>query len=247
MPVNENGLFEEAGVGTHDKVIALLQEEKRGKLLDTPAGEGAASKRLEEMGFEVFAADFNEEKFKLKDIPFQKVDLDENLPYKDRFFDYVVCIEGIEHIENPFHLIREFRRILNKGGKLIITTPNILNIYSRLRYLLLGYPDWHEEEAYYVTPANLYQLLRRHLNPVSSPKLQYILENNGFFLENIATNCTIFSGRRPLLRPFFTLLYLFTGSFILFATLLKRKKSSQILLSPKLLFGESLIVKARKE
>lgn len=39
-------------------------------------------------------------------------------------FDYVVALAVLEHTENPTHLIKMARKILKKGGKLIITTPH---------------------------------------------------------------------------------------------------------------------------
>ena len=49
----------------HEVVLDLLKNEKRGKLLDLGAGEGALSKGLLEIGFEVECCDFNPERFKI--------------------------------------------------------------------------------------------------------------------------------------------------------------------------------------
>jgi 2-polyprenyl-3-methyl-5-hydroxy-6-metoxy-1,4-benzoquinol methylase len=48
----------------------------------------------------------------------------ENLPFKDNQFDAVICLEVIEHIENPGKLLRDIFRVLKKEGKLLISTPN---------------------------------------------------------------------------------------------------------------------------
>ncbi|MCK4261030.1 MAG: class I SAM-dependent methyltransferase [Halanaerobiales bacterium] len=238
MPISKNGLFEDAGVGTHDKVIELLKGEKRGRLLDAPSGEGAASKRLKETGFEVFAADLNEEKFKLKDIPFQKVDLNKNLPYEDKFFNYIICIEGIEHLENPFHLVREFGRVLKKGGKLIITTPNILSIFSRLRYLLIGYYNFFG--GYYSQRSSL----DRHINPIGFPEMHYALRKGRFDLEKITANRNVIFTRKLLFK-----LLLWILVFVAKMTTTIKVKDNfmrRALLSPELLMGEILILKCRK-
>lgn len=39
------------------------------------------------------------------------------------YFDFVVCTEVLEHTTNPFNAVREIRRILKKGGKVIVSTP----------------------------------------------------------------------------------------------------------------------------
>jgi SAM-dependent methyltransferase len=53
-------------------------------------------------------------------------------------FDVVTCIEVIEHLENPRHLLRGARRLLASGGILLITTPNVELTAGRLRFLWTG-------------------------------------------------------------------------------------------------------------
>jgi len=42
---------------------------------------------------------------------FMKLDLNKSLPFDDEFFDEVVCNHTIEHVENPFQLLREMVRV----------------------------------------------------------------------------------------------------------------------------------------
>ena len=48
----------------------------------------------------------------------------ESLPYRDDFFDYVVCSEVLEHLYNPEEAIKEAYRVLNDGGMYIVTVPH---------------------------------------------------------------------------------------------------------------------------
>jgi ubiquinone/menaquinone biosynthesis C-methylase UbiE len=50
----------------------------------------------------------------------------ENLPFKEKIFDRILCSEVIEHLTHPLRAIYEIRRILR--GKGVITTPNRQNI-----------------------------------------------------------------------------------------------------------------------
>ena len=61
----------------------------------------------------------------------------EKLPYKDNFFDFIICSEVIEHVEKPDSVANEFERVLKKDGFVLITTPNILNpmeIFHNLKH-----------------------------------------------------------------------------------------------------------------
>ena len=46
-----------------------------------------------------------------------------NIPEPDSSFDAVLCVEVFEHIPAPILAIREFARLLRRGGHLIITAP----------------------------------------------------------------------------------------------------------------------------
>ncbi|HEV2522391.1 MAG TPA: class I SAM-dependent methyltransferase [Candidatus Acidoferrales bacterium] len=169
----------------HKTVARILDPFPRGKLLDVPAGEGALSARLSEAGFQVVACDLYPEIFRLPDIEVRRGDLSGVLPYPDAEFQYITCLEGLEHIENPHQAIREFARLLVPGGHLVISVPNILNIEERVKWLLNGYTShfkpisqehlrmrheqWGEKEEVVL-----------HINPIAYTELRYILEKYGF-------------------------------------------------------------------
>jgi SAM-dependent methyltransferase len=46
---------------------------------------------------------------------------------KNGSVDNVLCTEVLEHIEHPLKAIKEFYRVLNKDGHLLLTTPNLLD------------------------------------------------------------------------------------------------------------------------
>src|ERR1700694_5387778 len=100
----------------HDKVVSILQQLPRGKLLEVPAGEGALAASLDKIGFAVQGCDLYPEMFRLPNIEIRRGDLSGSLPYSDRTFEYVTCVEGLEHIENPQQAVREFARVLRLGG-----------------------------------------------------------------------------------------------------------------------------------
>lgn len=44
---------------------------------------------------------------------------------EDNSFDYVISFQVIEHIQKDLDFVKEIYRVLKKGGKFIVTTPNI--------------------------------------------------------------------------------------------------------------------------
>lgn len=57
------------------------------------------------------------------------------LPFQDGSFDGVVCNNIIEHVSDANLLLGECHRIIKLGGFLIISTPNRLRLYNRIRTL----------------------------------------------------------------------------------------------------------------
>lgn len=65
-------------------------------------------------------------------------DMEARLPFPDASFDIVLCVEGVEHVQNRHATLAEFRRVLKPGGRLLLTTPNLLSLRARFAYLLAG-------------------------------------------------------------------------------------------------------------
>ena len=169
----------------HDTVVSILQDLPRGKLLDVPAGEGALAASLDKIGFAVQCCDLYPEMFRLSNIEIRKGDLTGSLPYSDRTFEYVTCVEGLEHLENPQQAVREFARVLRRGGQLITSVPNILNIEERLKWLIYGYTSHFKP----ITRASVSDVREQfdgkvevalHVNPIGYSELRYTLEECGF-------------------------------------------------------------------
>ncbi|MBK7933886.1 MAG: class I SAM-dependent methyltransferase [Acidobacteria bacterium] len=176
--------FAMAHPAIYETVERILGPMPRGRLLDVPSGRGALAEGLIKMGFEVSCADLYPEIFQLENVEILKGDLDGKLPYKDDSFDYIVCIEGLEHIENPANAIREFSRVLKSGGTLIASVPNIMNIEERLRWLFSGYtshfkPLSSDVQAEYVEIVGSMEEIAFHINPIGYSEMRYLLEKSG--------------------------------------------------------------------
>ena len=169
----------------HDTVVNILDNQLRGALLDVPAGEGALAARLIDAGFDVRCCDLYPEIFRLDGVDIHQGNLDAELPFADHSFDYVTCLEGLEHIENPQQAMREFARVLKPGGHVIVSVPNILNIEERLKWLLYGYTSHFKPISRAASERLRAEYEDRveiaaHVNPIGYSELRHILEKNGF-------------------------------------------------------------------
>ena len=176
--------------GAHETVEEILRGEKLGRLLDVPAGHGALAVRLQGLGYEVFGCDLYPQIFDVKDIEIKAGDLDARLPYDDATFECVVCIEGLEHIENPANAIREFSRLLRPSGTLVVSVPNIMNIEERLKWLFTGYTSHFKplSPEFLETVGRDYggiEEVALHVNAISYSEVRYLLERSGFELKSV--------------------------------------------------------------
>jgi ubiquinone/menaquinone biosynthesis C-methylase UbiE len=160
--------------------IFLAHEPKIvGPVLDVGSGQGDLLVMLKQQrDITPFACDYTNTWLRQPDIPLALVNLNaEPLPYPDRHFNAVVCTEVIEHLEHYRATLREAFRVLRPGGIALVSTPNILNLRSRLSFLLSGF--W-----------NLFGPLRAgetrlessdaHINPVSVFYLAHAMADAGF-------------------------------------------------------------------
>jgi SAM-dependent methyltransferase len=126
----------------HTKVLAMIRglERAPGHAFDAPLGPGALAREMLTLGWRVSGVDID---LKQSDglpptVDRRKANLNEPLPFGDAGFDLVTSLEGIEHVENHFLMLRELGRLTKPGGHLIISTPNIGNLEDRLNFLLRG-------------------------------------------------------------------------------------------------------------
>ncbi len=230
---------------THRKVLEIFGAfPRRGKLLEIPAGEGALAWQLHKLGYEVTAGDIDPNFFKVHLLPCIKIDLNLKFPIESESFDFISCIEGVEHLQDQFEFVRECHRVLKPEGLLILSTPNILNMASRLKYLLTGF------YSLVPRPINEFSLVPvfDHINPVTYYQLRYMLHTQGFEIVQVATD---------LRRRSAAALYVLRPLVLLYSWRTMRKETDarqrqanrqirRILASPTIMLGRTLILVARK-
>ena len=46
-----------------------------------------------------------------------------NIPFEDQHFDFILCTEVLEHVEDFPQIVREMHRVLKNGGQGVLTVP----------------------------------------------------------------------------------------------------------------------------
>jgi len=93
------------------------------KVLDLGAGRGWYSQYLAEKGYSVTAID-QTPLFHDSRVTIIKRTLEDILPFEDETFDTVLAWDIIEHVKEEAQLLSEIKRVLKKGGRLILSAPH---------------------------------------------------------------------------------------------------------------------------
>ena len=177
-----------------DRALDLLCEARSGggQVIDLPCGTGYLSAQASARGWQVTSADLAPTLWRGDPtVAVQKIDLNAPLPFGDAMTDAVICCEGLEHIENPWLVLREFRRVLRPGGHLIISLPNTIDLRQRFRMLRRGY--W----------GHYFPRVPTHINHMGLFPLCHTLLRTGYVIEDIRSAKTYGGLPYRMLAPLF--------------------------------------------
>lgn len=130
----------------------LLGKPFQGKMLDLGCGDGSVVRALNDSGV----------------ISAEGVDIHQGLDFEtdalkfaDAAFDLVLMYSVIEHLHNPGNALSEVRRVLKKGGQLIVITPN----FDLTSFLIC-------DRTFYEDPT--------HVHPYNPVSLEHVMKIYGF-------------------------------------------------------------------
>jgi SAM-dependent methyltransferase len=97
-------------------------------------------------------------------------DLSRALPIDSATADWVLCLDVLEHLENPLGLMNEIWRVLRHHGRVVINVPNHFNLAGRIK-ILLGHDldvhrffpecrEWNNPHLRFFTHRGIKQLLQ---------------------------------------------------------------------------------------
>ena len=165
----------------YEKIEFIKQNIKSKKIvLDVGCNDGYIGDELIKEGNIVYGIDIVDKdlkRAKKRGLKVKNVDVEnQGFPYQSNFFDVVILADIIEHVFDTDALLKKSARVLRKGGKLIVTTPNIASLGRRLM-LLAGISPFVEYSL--ELPTNGLPSVG-HVRYYTVPTLRNQLEYNGF-------------------------------------------------------------------
>jgi|MTBAKSStandDraft_2_1061841.scaffolds.fasta_scaffold24552_3 methionine biosynthesis protein MetW len=155
-------------------VTSMIQVKPNGlKVLDMGCGEGTLGMLLKEKFKDIYTVgcDISDNTVELA-RPFYdrtlQIDLDtDDLPEKvgEETFDYIVCVEILEHLMHPDKALNKLKVLLAKDGFMIVSFPNIAWWKYRLKLLRGHFPEesrlyHHAEHLHDFTMHTFFKLLK---------------------------------------------------------------------------------------
>ena len=163
--------IERANTGLHSGVLAKVDSLHllpHARILDLGCGSGEMLRNLAARGYTcLFGLDISPP-LGSSAIRYLEGDMDACATgFENGSTDLILAVEVLEHVENMGVLLKEVARILKPGGWLLATTPNVMSLESRLRFLLLGKLKQFDEigdptHVYPIFPHPFGKVLHRH-------------------------------------------------------------------------------------
>jgi ubiquinone/menaquinone biosynthesis C-methylase UbiE len=129
------------------------------------------------MDYDVTCGEIDPEIFKVPGMSVVYTDLNRRIDADDATFDYVACVDGLEHMTDPYTAVSEFARVLKPGGLGVFSIPNYTNIERRIRFLFRGvFTKPISTKSYENSGRNLFNF---HNSPITITILEFMLRING--------------------------------------------------------------------
>ena len=139
-------------------LLKMLNDFKKGKqkFLDIGASPYHLTIGAGKLGYDVFGLNSmgDEEESRKRKEKFNFIvkncDLGKNyFPFENNFFDLILFSETLEHFNfHPLAVFCEIFRVLKPGGKVIITTPNLLRLNNRVKMFIGKSINWNIKDNF---------------------------------------------------------------------------------------------------
>ena len=119
-------------IGSFVKEICDQVKDRRAHILDVGCGTGANLVLLSEFG-EAEGVDVSPDALAFcreRGLDNVRLGAAEALPYEDNEFDLVTALDVVEHIDDDVAGLREMRRVLRPGGRVLLFVPTFMFLWG---------------------------------------------------------------------------------------------------------------------
>ena len=133
--VAEPYAFKPSPYSSHGRILQMVEQRPRMRILDVGCGPGWLAKALTDLGHEVVGIDLEAaDGIADRMSSFVQADLSEGIPEEvGGDFDLVLAADVIEHLANPERLLADMAARVRPRGSIIASVPNISHWYPRFR------------------------------------------------------------------------------------------------------------------
>lgn len=156
---------------SHYDVLKILNKKSNQRILDIGCGDGSFSEKIKRSNYKI-GIDYLAGNEKLNDIfnKYYQYDINKGLHekiYDEEKFDVILLLDVLEHLISPDKILNDCKKIIKDDGKIIVSLPNIANIYVRLNLLFGRFPYsdrgiLDRTHLHFFTLGSAKKLLRKH-------------------------------------------------------------------------------------
>jgi ubiquinone/menaquinone biosynthesis C-methylase UbiE len=119
-----------------DKKVMEYAIQKKGSNFLEIGGGDFGYKNFGKLTKNYYSIDVNE-KLKIPNLVIQDLEKNPVLPFKDNFFDCVLLLDVLEHLNNRHEIVGEIKRVAKKDALILISLPNEFS-YQPVWYHIKG-------------------------------------------------------------------------------------------------------------
>ena len=153
-----------------------------GEILDVGCADGHLTAQIKGLlpdssltGVDLHLRSINYAKKKWPGIKFMMADA-RKLPFSDRKFDNVICVETLEHVPNNEKALDEIYRVLKKGGKFVVCQDTDSWLFNFVWFFWTKWKGkvWDGAHISCVKPKQLLSLLKKHKFKIVEKKFSHL-------------------------------------------------------------------------
>ncbi len=178
----ERYVFKPSFGSSHQWALAQLSGRMTGRrILDIGAGGGTIGRMISPEGpAELVAVEIDSRAHPLLIRTYSEVYTSIE-PLSGRQFDYVLLLDVLEHLSDPFDFVRKLQPLLAPGARLIISVPNVAHWSVRFPLFFLGRFEYRSRGI--LDETHLFFFTRKRVRELCASVPHSIMENLSVSIE----------------------------------------------------------------